>query len=250
MPFVLHHIYTRQQIHDSVGGDLQSYLPHIEGTVVCGCFDPNMNTRAPYEIDLGEGPDVYRWAAQLFAQGSVIPVFIRRDNFAWEYVGDFTATKLSQDRHDLHPSKAFRRQDAVAVLYLAEQPVADQVATASALAGVTEANEGSVRLREHRSKERSRILSEAKRRTFRAEHGELRCEACARSTANLPAQLAEACFEVHHLLPLSSRNASSKTSLDDLALLCANCHRMIHRSDPLLSVVDFKALLQSSQVQV
>ena len=35
--------------------------------------------------------------------------------------------------------------------------------------------------------------------------------------------------QVHHLQPLSDRTMPGKTSLDDLAVVCANCHVMIHR---------------------
>jgi 5-methylcytosine-specific restriction endonuclease McrA len=34
--------------------------------------------------------------------------------------------------------------------------------------------------------------------------------------------------EVHHCHPLSSLKGTTKTKLDDLRIVCANCHRMIH----------------------
>jgi predicted HNH restriction endonuclease len=35
-------------------------------------------------------------------------------------------------------------------------------------------------------------------------------------------------FEVHHRAPLSKASAPVRTTLDDLAVLCANCHRTVH----------------------
>ena len=35
--------------------------------------------------------------------------------------------------------------------------------------------------------------------------------------------------QVHHLKPLSDRTKPSLTMLSDLAVLCANCHVMVHR---------------------
>ena len=35
--------------------------------------------------------------------------------------------------------------------------------------------------------------------------------------------------QVHHLKPLADRTKPSQTKLDDLAVVCANCHAMIHR---------------------
>lgn len=34
--------------------------------------------------------------------------------------------------------------------------------------------------------------------------------------------------EVHHLTPLSELETESETTLEDLAIVCANCHRVIH----------------------
>ena len=36
-------------------------------------------------------------------------------------------------------------------------------------------------------------------------------------------------FEAHHVLLLASGD-ERKTKLKDMALLCANCHRMLHRA--------------------
>ena len=94
--------------------------------------------------------------------------------------------------------------------------------------------EGQQTLRSHQRRERSPILAEAKRRAFRAEHGALRCESCSLGEGQLPTELGEACFEVHHLRPLAELGGPTITRLDDLALLCANCHRMTHRSNPML----------------
>jgi hypothetical protein len=233
MPFFLHQRYTRRQIHEAVGGDLQSYLPHVQGLVVCGCFDPEMNARAPFEIDVGDLPDVIRYAEQLAAQTGAVPVFLKNGAFEWEFVGNFCAVKLVRDPSDLYPVKRHRRPDAVAVLYLNEEAHGPQ--SAAQVTPEVQAAEGQLTMRMHERKERSPILADAKRRAFRAENGVLRCAACSLDESQLPAMLGEACFEVHHLLPLAELQGPAITRLDDLALLCANCHRMIHRSDPMLS---------------
>jgi len=112
--------YTRQQIRDLVGGgDLQSYLPHAGGRILCGCFDPTLNKRAPAEIDFGDAPDVIRYAKLAEAQHAEIPVFLKRSINKWEYVGDFRVIRVSTDTRDMERARR-RRPDAIGIIFLTE----------------------------------------------------------------------------------------------------------------------------------
>lgn len=75
--------------------------------------------------------------------------------------------------------------------------------------------------RERCPKLRSRLI-ELRRR----ENG-LACEICDTAGPAASRALAEAVFETHHIIPLSA-TTERKTRLTDLALLCANCHKLIH----------------------
>lgn len=55
------------------------------------------------------------------------------------------------------------------------------------------------------------------------------CEVCDLTRPDLEMSLQEAMFEAHHLVPLADAG-ERKTKLVDLALLCACCHRLIHRA--------------------
>ena len=59
----------------------------------------------------------------------------------------------------------------------------------------------------------------------------LRCEVCDFDFARSYGDLGEGYIEVHHVTPLHI-SGSRETKLDDLACVCANCHRMCHRSRP------------------
>ncbi len=92
--------------------------------------------------------------------------------------------------------------------------------------------EGNRRLQQHYVIERSRSLRNVKLNRIRAEFGQLRCELCGiKDNGNYPAQFSEAIFEVHHRKPLSSFSESTRTRIEDLAVLCSNCHRAVHRND-------------------
>jgi len=91
--------------------------------------------------------------------------------------------------------------------------------------------EGTWQLRLHHHRERSRTLIEQKKAHFKSAHGRLRCEVCHLSFEEVyPSFLGTDFIEVHHIVPLSATSGVIRTTLDDLMLVCANCHRMIHRS--------------------
>lgn len=91
------------------------------------------------------------------------------------------------------------------------------------------ATEGEVRLRAHRRRERSSTLRDKKLADVRATHGQCVCSLCGIDEATrYPPTLGSKIFEVHHLAPLSKAAEPVRTTLAELAVLCANCHRAVH----------------------
>lgn len=91
------------------------------------------------------------------------------------------------------------------------------------------ANEGRRQLRAHHVRERSMRLRQDKLSAFRKENGGLYCEICGFSDSSChPNPFTERAYEVHHKKPLSAAAAPVRTLLQDLAVLCANCHRAVH----------------------
>lgn len=79
----------------------------------------------------------------------------------------------------------------------------------------------------HYRRERSPKLR-AKLLAARAKGGKLCCDGCGWSPGLIDALIADAAFEAHHLEPLAA-TGPRRNSIADLALLCANCHRLLHR---------------------
>jgi hypothetical protein len=234
-------VYTRDQISEFVGGgDKQSYLPHSNGFVLCGCFDPKLNIRAPIEIDVGNAPNVIKYAELVVAQGLPIPVFLKRRTDQWEYAGRFKAVLFSRTEANLFPATK-RRSDAIGVIYFEQEDFlsSDNIASDQGIS-IESALEGGKKLVQHLRRERSRSLVEAKKRVTRQQFGHLFCVTCGLSEQDLPSEIGEGCFEVHHNVPLAKSNTVVATKLDDLSVVCANCHRMLHRTRPLSSVTKFR----------
>lgn len=91
-----------------------------------------------------------------------------------------------------------------------------------------EFTEGRVLTEVHKKRERDRRIRK-KLISARRKSGRLCCEMCQRPSTAADAALEDATFEAHHIVPVA-RAMERKTRLSDMALLCANCHRLLHRS--------------------
>lgn len=90
-------------------------------------------------------------------------------------------------------------------------------------------------LRIHRHREMR--LRRAKLDEFRSKNGgRLFCQVpgCGFDFELVYGRIGHGFAEVHHLKPLSELSQPTSTTLEDLAVVCANCHRMIHRSNSCL----------------
>lgn len=87
--------------------------------------------------------------------------------------------------------------------------------------------EGRIATRTHKARERNPKLRQKLLRKRGVEN--LCCEICGQTHAHLGNELRDSVFEAHHLIPVSTAG-ERKTSIQDMALLCANCHRLLHRA--------------------
>ncbi|WP_306322316.1 MULTISPECIES: HNH endonuclease [unclassified Streptomyces] len=78
-------------------------------------------------------------------------------------------------------------------------------------------------------RERDRSLRTRKIQSVTRSGLTIRCEVCGFDFHQIYGGLGDGYIEVHHRLPLHI-SGPTKTQPDDLALLCANCHRMCHKS--------------------
>ncbi|WP_053852801.1 HNH endonuclease [Streptomyces sp. NRRL B-24085] len=91
--------------------------------------------------------------------------------------------------------------------------------------------EGRLLVRRALARERDPKLRALKIKQVQRDGRPLRCEICDFDFARTYGDLGEGYIEVHHVTPLYA-SGTRETRLDDLACVCANCHRMCHRSRP------------------
>ena len=105
--------------------------------------------------------------------------------------------------------------------------------------------EGAVRYRMHKTRERQpELVYQAKTRALEA-NGRLICECCDFDFATIYGQSGAGYIEVHHNIPISELQPGATTKLSDLTLLCSNCHRIIHRRRPWLTVNQLSSILKA-----
>ncbi|MFE2702289.1 HNH endonuclease [Streptomyces mirabilis] len=109
------------------------------------------------------------------------------------------------------------------------------------------APEGRLLMRRHRSRERNRALRKKKIAAVLRQGGRLNCEACGFDFEEVYGRRGDGYIECHHVVPLHEAG-EGRTKLRDLALICANCHRMIHRRAPWPTPKDLGALIESRRV--
>lgn len=92
--------------------------------------------------------------------------------------------------------------------------------------------EGREKIAMIRHRKREQKLRGAKLKQAREKNqGRLICEVpgCGFDFEKVYGELGKNFAHVHHLKPIADRNSPSLTSLHDLAIVCANCHAMIHK---------------------
>jgi 5-methylcytosine-specific restriction protein A len=103
--------------------------------------------------------------------------------------------------------------------------------------------EGRYLLRWHAYRERNRSLRAKKINSVLIAGGSLTCEVCEFDFAEKYGQRGQGYIECHHVEPLHVGGEKVR-SVKDLALLCSNCHRMIHTKPPWPTPAELRELVR------
>jgi len=108
--------------------------------------------------------------------------------------------------------------------------------------------EGRVLTRVHTVRERNRTLVRKRKEKALKEKGCLQCDVCGFDFSKAYGSIGDGFIECHHTVPVSELSGSTKTKLKDLALVCSNCHRMLHSIRPWLTVQALKSQLKKRHI--
>ena len=108
------------------------------------------------------------------------------------------------------------------------------------------APEGRLLVRRHLTRERDPRLRQRKIERHLESHSSLACATCGFDFEAAYGQHGAGYIECHHVVPLSELGETT-TKLVDLVLICANCHRMIHRKNPWLTLIELQEQIAMSK---
>ncbi|REL32982.1 hypothetical protein DYD21_14295 [Rhodohalobacter sp. SW132] len=77
----------------------------------------------------------------------------------------------------------------------------------------------------------------------------LQCEVCGFSFMETYGDIGKGFIEAHHLNPLSERDGEQVTNKKEIALVCSNCHNMLHKGDPVFELTDLKKKMAGNSKQ-
>ncbi|BEP96284.1 hypothetical protein GmRootA79_46680 [Acidovorax sp. A79] len=103
--------------------------------------------------------------------------------------------------------------------------------------------EGAESFRQHKTRERnSKVVKLAKMQRLRTT-GKLACDACGFDFLDVYGERGRGFIEAHHTTPLALSEGPSSVRIKDFSMVCSNCHRMLHRLNPLMTASELKVHL-------
>jgi predicted HNH restriction endonuclease len=106
--------------------------------------------------------------------------------------------------------------------------------------------EGTKKYALHHSRERDSAITRRAKKARLANTGKLACEICKFDFLLEYGIHGQGFIEAHHRVPVSQLDGKTRTKIIDLALVCSNCHRMLHRGKPLPTVESLRAMREDN----
>ena len=104
--------------------------------------------------------------------------------------------------------------------------------------------EGKIIERKHKARERNSLVVTIAKQNFKKKYGKLYCQICKFDFESTYGQIGKDFIEGHHTIAVSDMKQDHKTKPEDIAILCSNCHRMVHKKRPWLTMTQLKKILK------
>ncbi len=92
--FTIGEYYTRDEIHDMLGGSKVSCLPSVDGKLVAACLTLRFSPAAPSVVLCGQGPRTTPVSKLLTLKREPLPIFIKKAAGQWQFCGEFSVAEF------------------------------------------------------------------------------------------------------------------------------------------------------------
>lgn len=195
--------------------------------------------------------NMVQWARNDLLKAGYISPNSPRGIWQLSSLGITAAQKVSLNYKELQNGLNTNRSKQVIV----EPKLPDQlqpISSSEPAQNTSAVTEGREKLAIHIERERNPKIIKQKKKRILSETGKLSCEVCKFDFVSFYGDLGKGFCEVHHKNPLAKVDNETQTSLEDLAIVCANCHRMIHHSQcsqpTMMSIEQLKSLIENKKV--
>src|SRR5665647_118832 len=103
--------------------------------------------------------------------------------------------------------------------------------------------EGKIVGRTHKARERNFQVIKIAKENFKKLNGKLFCQICKFNYEKIYDEIGQHFFEGHHTIAVSEMPPEYRTKQEEIAMLCGNCHRMIHKRRPWLTMNQLSKVL-------
>ena len=107
--------------------------------------------------------------------------------------------------------------------------------------------EGSKELKQHYKRERNSKVIKLAKEKFVQKNKRLYCEICGFDFEKIYGYLGKDFIEGHHSIPISQMENNQKTKIQDIKMVCSNCHRMLHRKKNNLGILELKGIINKNK---
>ncbi len=97
----------------------------------------------------------------------------------------------------------------------------------------------------HLQIERNKTLIETAKTEYIRKHGHCKCQVCGFDFEATYGSIGKNFIEGHHTRPLGDLSEEIESQVQDITIVCSNCHSMLHRRRPWLSMEELSKLVIS-----
>lgn len=165
----------------------------------------------------------------------------------YDGVGLQRGSKLEQEIWDEFAEEPYRLRQVASAIRKSHSSIVNESVESYDIESEEEFQEGRILTRLHKQRERNPRATKRKKAKVLAETGRLACEVCGFDFVAVYGEHGYGFAECHHCVPLTELGESQRTRLSDLVIVCANCHRMLHRGKTVLTIEELQQIMTHIQ---